>query len=141
LAFFYKKSERSPQIDQYGQRDMIIFNSEENFSQIAPYVGVLFDGNAGNLFARSIDLSYIIITPFLNGGWKKGKFLDGHGDLRTDHIYFVDGIQIIDCIEFNDRFRYGDAAIDLAFLHMDMEQLGYHKQSQTLFEILCGLCT
>ncbi|MDY6851359.1 MAG: AAA family ATPase, partial [Thermodesulfobacteriota bacterium] len=34
-------------------------------------------------------------------------------------------IQIIDCIEFNDRFRYGDAVLDLSFLHMDLEHLGY----------------
>jgi predicted kinase len=56
---------------------------------------------------------------------KDGHIRDGHGDLRTDHIYFHQGIQIIDCIEFNDRFRYGDTALDLAFLYMDMEHLGY----------------
>ncbi|MDY0042811.1 MAG: AAA family ATPase [Desulforhabdus sp.] len=52
------------------------------------------------------------------------RIKDGHGDLRAEHIYFYDGIQIIDCIEFNDRFRYGDVIADLAFLHMDLEHLG-----------------
>ena len=51
-----------------------------------------------------------------------GKIRDCHGDLRTDHIYFTkNGIQIIDCIEFNDRLRYLDVINDLAFLAMDLE--------------------
>ncbi|MBW2191950.1 MAG: AAA family ATPase [Deltaproteobacteria bacterium] len=47
---------------------------------------------------------------------------DGHGDLRLEHVYFgTDGsITIIDCIEFNDRFRYGDVCADIAFLSMDL---------------------
>ncbi len=132
LAFFYKKSDRSSQIDQYGRRDMIIFNSEENFSQIAPYVGVLFDKDRWK-FICEVNRSFLYHHHALfERRLEKGKILDGHGDLRTDHIYFVGGIQIIDCIEFNDRFRYGDAVADLAFLHMDMEQLGYPKESQII---------
>ncbi len=134
LAFFYQKSDRSPQIDQYGQRDMIIFNSEENFKQIAPYVGVLFDRERWK-FICEVNRSFLYHHHALfERRLEKGKIRDGHGDLRTDHIYFVDGIQIIDCIEFNDRFRYGDIAVDLAFLHMDMEQLGYPKQSQMVLK-------
>ena len=47
---------------------------------------------------------------------------DGHGDLRLEHCYLAaDGsVQIIDCIEFNDRFRYGDVCADVAFLAMDL---------------------
>jgi uncharacterized protein len=134
LAFFYKKSDRSSQIDQYGQRDMIIYNSEENFSQIAPYVGVLLDTERWK-FICEVNRSFLYHHHALfERRIEKGKILDGHGDLRTDHIYFIDGIQIIDCIEFNDRFRYGDAAVDLAFLHMDMEQLGYPQQSQVVLK-------
>jgi hypothetical protein len=52
--------------------------------------------------------------------------------LRSEHIYFDEGIQVIDCIEFNDRFRYGDAVADLAFLHMDLEHRGHAELSRTL---------
>ncbi|BBO67401.1 hypothetical protein DSCA_13310 [Desulfosarcina alkanivorans] len=59
----------------------------------------------------------------------EGKIKDGHGDLRTDHIYFTKkGIQIIDCIEFNDRLRVLDIISDLAFLVMDLE---YNRFPQT----------
>jgi predicted kinase len=42
--------------------------------------------------------------------------------LRLEHVYFEmdESITIIDCIEFNDRFRYGDVCADIAFLSMDL---------------------
>jgi predicted kinase len=42
--------------------------------------------------------------------------------LRLEHVYLGadDSITIIDCIEFNDRFRYGDVCADIAFLSMDL---------------------
>ena len=45
--------------------------------------------------------------------------------MKTEHIYDADGVQIIDCIEFNNRFRYQDPTADLAFLAMDMAYLGH----------------
>src|SRR6185369_5925784 len=46
---------------------------------------------------------------------------DGHGDLRLEHIYLrSDDVTIIDCIEFNDRFRFADVCADVAFLSMDL---------------------
>jgi predicted kinase len=51
-----------------------------------------------------------------------GRVRDGHGDLRLEHVYFGSNraITIIDCIEFNERFRYGDVCADIAFLSMDL---------------------
>lgn len=62
-----------------------------------------------------------------------GRVRDGHGDLRLEHVYLSDhaaehpqaaddGVTVIDCIEFNDRFRYADVAADLAFLAMDLSE-------------------
>ncbi|MBI3245468.1 MAG: AAA family ATPase [Deltaproteobacteria bacterium] len=50
---------------------------------------------------------------------------EGHGDLRCEHVYFLDqGIEMIDCIEFSPRLRTCDVASELAFLTMDMELHG-----------------
>ncbi len=50
---------------------------------------------------------------------------EGHGDLRCEHVYFLDeGITIIDCIEFSPRLRTCDVASELAFLAMDLELSG-----------------
>jgi predicted kinase len=46
---------------------------------------------------------------------------DGHGDLRLEHIYLEDDqVTALDCIEFNERFRFADVCADLAFLSMDL---------------------
>src|SRR5262249_53758329 len=55
-----------------------------------------------------------------------GKVRDTHGDLRLEHVYlFPDrpppgDVVILDCIEFNERFRYADPVSDIAFLVMDL---------------------
>ena len=46
---------------------------------------------------------------------------DCHGDLHTAQIFLENGISIVDCIEFNERFRYSDVAADIAFLAMDLD--------------------
>ncbi len=54
-----------------------------------------------------------------------GRVRDGHGDLRLEHIYLEpDGVRIIDCIEFDPRYRVSDAAADVAFLAMDLAAHG-----------------
>jgi hypothetical protein len=63
-----------------------------------------------------------------------GKIRDCHGDLRSGHIYFTDDIQIIDCIEFNERFRYSDITSDLAFLIMDLDYEGFPKTARHLLD-------
>src|SRR3990172_1861108 len=52
----------------------------------------------------------------------EGRIRDCHGDLHLGSIC-IEGecVQIFDCIEFNDRFRYSDTAADIAFLLMDLE--------------------
>jgi predicted kinase len=51
---------------------------------------------------------------------------DTHGDLHLDHVYLfpertpAGDLVIIDCIEFNERFRFADPVSDMAFLAMDL---------------------
>lgn len=54
-----------------------------------------------------------------------GRVREGHGDLRAEHICVADNeIDVIDCVEFSERLRYGDVASEIAFLAMDLERLG-----------------
>jgi aminoglycoside phosphotransferase family enzyme/predicted kinase len=55
----------------------------------------------------------------------EGRAVDGHGDLLADDIFLLDdGPRVLDCIEFDDRLRWGDTLADVAFLAMDLERLG-----------------
>jgi uncharacterized protein len=61
-----------------------------------------------------------------------GNVREGHGDLRLEHCYLDEhgAIEIIDCIEFNDRFRHGDVCADIAFLSMDLSWHERHDLSE-----------
>jgi aminoglycoside phosphotransferase family enzyme len=52
------------------------------------------------------------------------RIVDGHGDLRPEHIWLTDGIKIIDCLEFNPRLRMVDPFDEIAYLSLECERLG-----------------
>jgi aminoglycoside phosphotransferase family enzyme len=52
------------------------------------------------------------------------RIIDGHGDLRPEHIWLNHEIRIIDCLEFNPRLRAVDPFDEIAFLDLECERLG-----------------
>ncbi len=52
------------------------------------------------------------------------KIVEGHGDLRAEHICLEPDPVIIDCLEFYRQFRITDPADELSFLAMECERLG-----------------
>ena len=133
LARFYATADQAP---QFGTIECLRVNVEENFAQVRPFVGDL------------VDAATIAEVSTFHEGWlreRAARFAarvagrsvrDGHGDLRLDHVYFPardaslaqppalpDPI-VIDCVEFNSRFRCGDVAGDLAFLAMELDEAG-----------------
>ena len=132
LAAFHAKAERGQGIDAYGDYEHIRFNMEENFTQIRPVAQDLLDAQKWEFFrqvCRSFVANHVeLFTRRVRGG----RISDGHGDLRAEHVYFYHGVQVIDCIEFNERFRYGDCALDLAFLIMDLDRLGHADTGRAL---------
>jgi aminoglycoside phosphotransferase family enzyme len=52
------------------------------------------------------------------------RIVEGHGDLRPEHVFIGDPPVVIDCLEFNKRFRIVDPADELAFLWMECAFLG-----------------
>ena len=52
-----------------------------------------------------------------------GCVVEGHGDLRPEHICIRPTPQFIDCIEFYRPFRVLDVADELAFLYLECDRL------------------
>lgn len=52
------------------------------------------------------------------------RIVDGHGDLRPEHICMTEPIVIFDCLEFSDALRQSDPVDELAFLGMECALLG-----------------
>ncbi len=132
LAAFYKRASTGGSISSFGSQEIVRHNCEENFTQTEPFVGTILDEQQFRL-VRDATRSFLDRTGrIFQHRIASGKIRDCHGDLRTGHIYFTDRVQIIDCIEFNERFRYGDVASDLAFLAMDLDFSGYPEVASDL---------
>jgi aminoglycoside phosphotransferase family enzyme len=122
IANFHREAETSNEIARFGNVSVIKKNMQENFIQTVPYIGKIllreqydFISERARVF---LEHNNLIFAKRKNGGMIK----DCHGDLHLGAICIEkDNIYVFDCIEFNDRFRYGDIAADIAFLTMDLE--------------------
>jgi aminoglycoside phosphotransferase family enzyme len=70
---------------------------------------------------------------------RAGRIVEGHGDLRPEHICLCDPPVVIDCLEFNPTFRTLDPAEELAFLWMECEFLGAPEIGAVFWETYVGL--
>ncbi|CAN5730084.1 bifunctional aminoglycoside phosphotransferase/ATP-binding protein [soil metagenome] len=121
IGRFHQRMLGSPEIDRWGRPAAIEQNVEENLEQIQPFVGRSIPSGA---YERIASYARGFLTEqhgLLNQRVLDGMIRDGHGDIRSDHVYLLDDVTIIDCIEFNDRIRYGDVATDVGFLAMDLD--------------------
>jgi aminoglycoside phosphotransferase family enzyme/predicted kinase len=124
IAEFHRSAETSEEITRIGGTEAVIFNTEEDFQQIEPYVGDTLSRETYDLIVDYTRTFLEVNRTVLRNREEEGWIRDGHGDLHTQHICMDDGIQIYDCIEFNERFRYADVLCDAAFLAMDLDRLG-----------------
>ncbi len=110
------------QAQEFGGFELIRQNCEENFEQTEKYSKNLIDGRKFEFIKKST-LNFIkkneeLFKKRVENGFVK----DGHGDLRAEHVYFAgEQIGLIDCIEFNKRFRYNDVVSDFVFLCMELD--------------------
>jgi aminoglycoside phosphotransferase family enzyme/predicted kinase len=139
MTRFYQTAERGVEIDRMGSREMIWANIEEDFVQTSPFVPAVLERAKFSEMHRKVRAFLDKKRKLFDRRKETGCIRDCHGDLRLGHIYFVDIIQIIDCIEFSDRFRYGDVASDLAFLAMDLDYTGFPGVAQNLLTLYARL--
>src|SRR5215467_156469 len=64
---------------------------------------------------------------------RAGKIIEGHKDLRPEHICLEESPVVIDCLEFNRSLRILDAASELTFLALECERLGAPVAGEIIF--------
>lgn len=133
LAAFHVHALRSPEIDAFGEADRFRINTDENFSQIGKYVGVSIEKEQFGALQDWTDRFYRRRRELFDWRIRQGRIRDCHGDLHMEHVCFSRSLSIIDCIEFNERFRYSDTVADIAFLLMDLEYHGGMNYSTSLW--------
>ncbi len=134
IALFHRNARTGNSIDDMGKIENIRHNNEENFTETADFIDVTIP-----------ECQYRFISDYVNKFLLKNKtcfekritdhrIRDCHGDLHLDHICMNEEITIFDCIEFNERFRWGDVAEDVAFLTMDIDFNGWPDHAESFIQ-------
>jgi hypothetical protein len=119
LADFY---EQAAPLRIFGGADTLWKTLQENLAQSEPFAGDLV-GVDELRWLRDWQEAFLEkkLARFQRRS-EEDRVREGHGDLRLEHVYFIDGRPIvIDGVEFAERFRYVDVASDAAFLAMELE--------------------
>ncbi len=127
VAQFHHRADAGPEIAASGRWEVVSGNALENYAQAAPLAGrTVSPAVLARIEARTRSV-LDELRPLIEERAARGVPRDTHGDLHLDHVYWFperpngERFDIIDCIEFNERFRYADPVADLAFLVMDLE--------------------
>lgn len=137
LTRFYQVQEPSREVLKYGEISQIRFNTEENFSQTEEFIGTTIAETTykGITYFTESYLSHH--ADLFERRIQEKRIVDGHGDLHLEHIHIrPDQLCIYDCIEFNERFRCGDQAVDLAFLAMDLDFQECWKEERYFMDLM-----
>jgi hypothetical protein len=121
LVPFYRSAATGEGVDAFGTVAGVKFNTDENFSQTEAYVGKLVSRDRFEHIQAWTDAFYEAHAELFERRIAEGRTRESHGDLHLRNIFFEDQPVIFDCIEFNERLRCGDIAVDIAFLAMDLD--------------------
>lgn len=64
------------------------------------------------------------IDTLLDQRVRAGRIVEGHGDLRPEHVCLGEPLAVIDCLEFSRPLRILDCVDELGFLALECERLG-----------------
>lgn len=125
IAGFHAGARRGPDVDAVSGADGVAELWEDGIGQLADVAEGVLDAEVVD---RVADLARRYVAgrrPLLDGRVADRRAVDGHGDLQAGDVFCLDdGPRVLDCLEFSERYRFGDALADVAFLAMDLERLG-----------------
>lgn len=133
LAEFHASARCDDETARFGERAVIEQNVAENFEQTRDTAPSFLSVDGVAAIERWQHEFLEREHARFETRVRARRIRDGHGDLRLEHCYLADdgSVQIIDCIEFNERFRYGDVCADVAFLAMDLSWHERHDLSES----------
>lgn len=120
LAGFYRQAARiPPDPGAYLAR----FEREHAVDRevlLRPQFHLLGAADALDRFAAALSAGRALLQARAEGG----RIVDGHGDLRPEHVALLDPPVVIDCLEFNAALRQVDPFDELCFLALECELAG-----------------
>ena len=76
-------------------------------------------GAVANALITSLGASEALILERVEGR----RIIEGHGDLRPEHVCLLEPPVVIDCLAFNRDLRILDAADEISYLALECERL------------------
>ncbi len=134
MADLHAREPANAVIAEWGAREAVTRNVLENFEQVdAAREGLLTRSQESELVDWQIEFLHEHAEAF-DRRRAAGRVREGHGDLRLEHVYIGERgeLTIIDCLEFNARYRCADVCADIAFLAMDMAAHGRVDMAERL---------
>ena len=126
LARFHARVEGGAKVALGGSFEVVARNARENFDQSAEHVGETVSNSTYERLRALTETALVKLREVITGRASRGVPRDTHGDLRLDHVYWFpekrppDDWVVVDCIEFNERFRHADPIAEVAFLAMEL---------------------
>ncbi len=124
IASFHAQAEAGPRIAADGALAVVAENARQNFEQSVAHIGAALSRGVFDRLRTLTEEALSRHRAVIDARAKRGVPRDTHGDLRLSHVYLLPHRQppadvvIIDCVEFNERFRFADPVADMAFLVM-----------------------
>ncbi|OIO59195.1 MAG: hypothetical protein COX57_07775 [Alphaproteobacteria bacterium CG_4_10_14_0_2_um_filter_63_37] len=126
VARFHQDAPTGKAIASFGAPERVRENIRQNFEQSRHLVERgRVDAAAFDAFERWSEAFFVDHDETFRQRAERGHIRECHGDLHSGNIAVWDGnLQVFDCIEFNEPFRFIDTISDLAFLVMDLRFRG-----------------
>ncbi len=127
IACFHQGADRNERIASFGRSDAITNIVLGVFGQAAPHVGTTVSMPVLSRIKTQAEAELSRLGTVMDVRAARGMPRDCHGDMHLDHIYYFPDqkqpadLVVIDCIEFNERFRFIDPVADMAFPAMDLK--------------------
>lgn len=153
IASFHTAARRGPEVAAFGTFAAVSALLRENLEELGSLPDPVVSPALLAALTRRTEEELARLEPLIEARARRGLTVDGHGDLRLEHVYFcgagpAEGFDprlpaceqrpqeplVIDCVEFSERIRCCDPAADVAFLVMELTRAGRPDLARTLAE-------
>ena len=108
--------------------------ADENLEELLEVVASPADADRVRALGRFTHAFLAGHAVELDSRAQDGLVVEGHGDLRAEHVLLNGALRVVDCIEFDARRRELDIADELAFLVMDLTTRGAERLARLLVD-------
>lgn len=133
LAAFHEKADRSAAISSSATATALWQRWQSTEEELDRFIGSTVDRAAYQEMTALASKYLRGRSALFEERITSNQVCDGHGDLQAADVFCLDdGPRILDCLEFDDRLRYGDVLADVAFLAADLEHHGSRREATVL---------